>query len=65
MPMRPGGDPEEAGLERPVRVAAGLLTRREALQARYLKLAPSGSPVEAVTGILEKLTAVSKQLEEL
>jgi hypothetical protein len=60
-----GEDAEEAALERPVKTAAALLTQREDLQARYLKLAPSGSPVEAVNGILEKLTAVSKQLEEL
>jgi len=60
-----GEDPEEAALERSVKGAAGLLTRREALQVRYLELASSGPLAEEANDILEKLTAVHKQLEEL
>jgi hypothetical protein len=60
-----GEDPEEAGLERPVKQAARLLTRDEYLEARYVQFGPGGPLDEVVREIAEELRAVHQQLDAL
>jgi hypothetical protein len=58
-----GEDPEEAALERPVKDAARLLTRRERLNARWGEIADS--PSEEIDEIIHQLSVTSRQLDAL
>jgi hypothetical protein len=58
-----GEDPKRAALERPVKDAARLLTRREQLQARWCEN-PDGPP-EVVDDIIQQLSLTGRRLDTL
>jgi hypothetical protein len=58
-----GKDPRQAALERPVKDAARLLTRREQLQARWCEN-PDGPP-EVLDDIIHQLSLTGRQLDTL
>jgi hypothetical protein len=58
-----GADPEGAALERPVKDAARLLTRRDELQARW-RASPDG-PAEEIDEVIHQLSVTAKQLDAL
>jgi hypothetical protein len=58
-----GKDPEGAALERPVKGAARLLTRRERLNARWGEI-PDGPP-EEIDEIIHQLSVTAEQLDAL
>ena len=59
-----GQDPEDAGLERPVKDAARLFTEREELLARWRKISPD-RPSEEIDGIVDRLNVIAGQLAAL